>query len=189
MFRVPGCVLLLTALMPSIIAAQTPRTLSVGERVRVAQRCRIVRDRVTECYDAGPSAFVVGELQAVDADSIHLRPAASEATLAIPRAFVTQVWVGEGTRSNFWAGAGSGLLVGALLGGMVGSQMEWCMLWSCSPATGLGIGVGASAGFLLGGIVGSATHSDRWRAVSPEGLHLTVEPAADGLRVAASVSF
>ena len=79
---------------------------------------------------------------------------------------VTRLSSGQGTRGHFWAGAGIGLLGGALIGGAIGSTTELC-LDSCTAAQArsgaiiAGVIVGGTAGFLLGGVIGTLIRSDR----------------------------
>src|SRR5213078_5318751 len=75
----------------------------------------------------------------------------------IPTTSVTRLSSGEGTRGHFWAGAGIGLLGGALIGGAIGWTTGLC-LGSCtaaqarSGAIAAGVILGGSAGVLLGGV-------------------------------------
>jgi hypothetical protein len=79
---------------------------------------------------------------------------------------VTRLSSGQGTRGHFWAGAGIGLLGGALIGGAIGSTTDLC-LDSCTAAQArsgaiiAGVIVGGAAGFLLGGVIGTLIRSDR----------------------------
>ena len=85
---------------------------------------------------------------------------------AQPTTSVTRLSSGEGTRGHFWAGAGIGLLGGALIGGVIGSTTELC-LDSCtaeearSGAIKAGVVLGGTAGFLLGGVIGALIRSPR----------------------------
>jgi hypothetical protein len=117
-----------------------------------------------------------------------VRGRSTDTELAIPTAFVDHVWVVDGKKGNFWAGAGIGLLAGAAIGGVIGSTQEFCIL-GCSPATEIGFILGAPAGFLVGGLVGTLIQSDRWRAVGIGGVHTSLEPRLDGIGLRVSVGF
>jgi hypothetical protein len=71
-------------------------------------------------------------------DTLRIRAQSGGVELAIPTASIAQVWVVEGRKGNFWAGAGIGLLAGAMIGGVIGSTQEFCLL-ECSPATLFGV--------------------------------------------------
>jgi hypothetical protein len=171
-----------------IAAAQTPGTLVEGQRVRVAFRCKLAGDQVIECRERRSPRIVTGHLQAVAGDTLRIRAQSSGAELAIPTASVAQVWEVEGSKGNFWAGAGIGLFAGALIGGVIGSTQELCIL-NCVPATGFGGIIGAPAGFLLGGVVGAVIRSDRWRAVPGNDHRVSVAPRLDAIGLNVSVAF
>lgn len=194
------CALLALFLMPRLAVAQTVPTLKVGQRIRIAYRCGVARGRVIECPngDVGqiqtgrsrPLVIQTGRLQALDADTIRMRTEKPDAVLAIPRASIDRVWVHDGTKHHGWTGAGIGLLAGAVMGGIAGAGLEVDIGWgNPSPATGLGVVAGAVGGFVIGGIVGSLVPSDRWLAVPPAGLHMTLEPGPRSIELGASVRF
>ena len=95
----------------------------------------------------------------------------SNAGLVIPTTSVTRLSSGEGTRGHFWAGAGIGLLGGALIGGAIGSTTRLCFD-SCtadearSGAIKAGVVLGGTAGFLFGGVIGALIRSDRSSSIS-----------------------
>src|SRR2546422_880624 len=67
------------------------------------------------------------------AQRADIRAQSSNAAFVIPTTSVTRLSSGEGTRGHFWAGAGIGLLGGALIGGAIGSATEFC-IDSCSAS-------------------------------------------------------
>lgn len=178
----------LPALFSVSAAAQTPGLLVDGQRVRVAYQCKLGRLHIVDC---GPSRFPrvdTGRLRALEGDTLRIHAQSSSGELAIPTASITQLWVVNGRKGNFWAGAGIGFLGGALIGGLVGATQEWCAL-DCGPATGLGMLFGAPAGLVLGGIVGATIRSDRWRAVPVNQYRVSVEPRQDAMRLRVSTAF
>ena len=97
---------------------------------------------------------------------------------------VTRLSSGQGTRGHFWAGAGIGLLGGALIGGAIGSTTELC-LDSCTAAQAragaitAGVILGGAAGFLLGGVIGTLIRSDRSSSASLNDHRVSVGPRLD----------
>ena len=97
---------------------------------------------------------------------------------------VTRLSSGQGTRGHFWAGAGIGLLGGALIGGAIGSTTELC-LDSCTAAQArsgaitAGVILGGAAGFLLGGVIGTLIRSDRSSSASFNDHRVSVGPRLD----------
>jgi hypothetical protein len=176
----------------NVATAQTPGTLVEGQRVRVTHRCRVTRDQLTECSERRSPRVTTGQLRALDGDTLRISTQSSDSELVVPSAYVDRLWVVDGKRSRFWAGAGIGLLAGAVIGGAIGSTQEWCLIsfGDCDdPATGLGVIIGAPAGFLIGGVVGAVIRSDRWRAVSVNDHRISVEPRPDALGLRLSVAF
>jgi len=107
---------------------------------------------------------------------------------------VTRLSSGQGTRGHFWAGAGIGLLGGALIGGAIGSTTELC-LDSCTAAQArsgailAGVVVGGTAGFLLGGVIGTLIRSDRSSSASFNDHRVSVAPRLDAPGLTVDVRF
>lgn len=191
MSRFLTLIFLIVLCTPSPGPAQTP-VLAWGQRVRVAYRCKLARDQVTECRESRSPRRNTGYVQSVDADTLRMRAEESDAELAIPSSSIAQLWVVEGRKGNFWTGFGIGLLAGGVIGGAIGSTEEFCIMsWGdCGQAaTGIGVVIGAPAGALLGGVVGLLIRSDRWEEVPLDGLRVGVVPQHDGLGIGVSVSF
>lgn len=169
---------------PNAGLGQTPAALVEGQHVRVAYRCKVARAQVIQCRMSRSPRVDTGRIHSVDGDTLRIRRQSSDADLAIPRVAIAQLWVVEGKKGNFWAGAGIGLVAGAVIGGAIGSTQEFCVL-TCSSATFFGVIIGAPVGGLLGGAVGSQIQSDRWRPlpVSDLGVSVQPRPSAVGLRV------
>ena len=180
--------ILLPLLCTTNIAAQIPWTLLEGQRVRVALRCDVAPDPKIECREHRSPQMVTGYLQALAGDTLLIRAKSSDPSLAIPAASVAQLWVVDGKKGNFWKGAGIGLLAGALIGGVIGSTQEFCLL-DCGPATAIGVVVGAPAGLLLGGVLGAVVQSDRWRALLGNDRGVSVAPRLDVIGLTVSVAF
>ena len=115
------------------------------------------------------------------AQRADIRAQSSIAAFVIPTTSVTRLSSGAGTRGHFWAGAGIGLLGGALIGGLIGSTTELCFD-SCTDAEArsgaikAGVVLGASAGFLLGGVIGALIRSDRSSSASFNDHRISVGP-------------
>src|SRR5256885_16543535 len=100
------------------------------------------------------------------AQRADIRAQSSTAPFVIPTTSVSRLSSGEGTRGHFWAGAGIGLLSGALIGGVIGSTTELC-IDSCtaaqarSGAIAAGVILGGSAGVFVGGVNGPPLRAPR----------------------------
>src|SRR6266516_4496046 len=190
MSRFPLWMWLLVTFGTNVAQAQTPGTPVEGQRVRVAHGCEIARDQPIECRERRSLRVETGQFRALDGDTLRMRAQSTDAEVAIPTAYVTQVWVADGSRTHFWAGAGIGSLAGALIGGVIGSTQQPAEGLTCpSPATACGVALGAPAGFLLGGVVGALIKSDRWRPVLVSHLRMSLEPQLDALGLQVSVAF
>ena len=128
------------------------------------------------------------------AQRADIRAQSSNPAFVIPTTSVTRLSSGEGTRGHFWAGAGIGLLGGALIGGAIGSTTEFC-IDSCSAAQArsgaiiVGVILGGSAGFLLGGVIGTLIRSDRSRSASFNDHRISVGPRLDAPGFTVDVRF
>ena len=196
MSRFPLWMWLLVTFGTNVAQAQTPGTPVEGQRVRVAHGCEIARDQPIECRERRSLRVETGQFRALDGDTLRMRAQSTDAEVAIPTAYVTQVWVADGSRTHFWAGAGIGALAGTLIGGVIGStqhpaqEESWGWSLTCpSPATACGVALGLPGGFLLGGVVGALIKSDRWRPVPVSHLRMSLEPQLDALGLKVSVAF
>jgi hypothetical protein len=190
MARLFMAILLPLFLAPSVSVAQTPDSLVKGQRVRVVARCEVAPD----CREGDPRWIHVGQLEALDRDSLHIRARANNAELVIPTSSIARLYVVDGTKGHFWVGAGIGLLGGALIGGVIGSTTQFC-IDECTDAQAqagaieAGVILGAPAGFLLGGITGALIRSDRWRLVSIKDHRIGVAPRLDARGFSVDVRF
>src|SRR5881227_3261360 len=92
------------------------------------------------------------------AQRADIRAQSSNPAFVIHTTSVTRLSSGEGTRGHFWAGAGIGLLGGALIGGAIGSTTEFC-IDSCSAAQ-------ARSGAIIVGVILGGSASGRPRVYS-----------------------
>ena len=117
-------------LAPSLSVAQVLDPLFIGQRVRVVSRCQMGPAPAPQCPGSGvPSPYewtYSGQVVALNADTMRIRGASSEAAFAIPTASIVRLSVVNGTRGHFWKGAGIGRLGGAFIGGASGSTTEFC---------------------------------------------------------------
>src|SRR6266566_3715893 len=140
MSRFPLWMWLLVTFGTNVAQAQTPGTPVEGQRVRVAHGCEIARDQPIECRERRSLRVETGQFRALDGDTLRMRAQSTDAEVAIPTAYVTQV-----------------SLAGALIGGVIGSPLQssgdgWGWSWTCKSRA-CGVGLGAEAGFLVGGVV------------------------------------
>jgi len=188
MSRVFASIVLALLLAPTTSAAQPPRELVQGQRIRVQSRCDILKAQVLRCPDTGYLWTYDGQLGAFEGDSLRIRTESGQPEFAIPARSITGVSVLDGSRGHLWAGAGLGLISGAVLGFAIGSMIEFC-IFSCSAVPELGAIIGAPAGFLLGGLIGAAIRSDRWRLVSVDAHGIRVAPRLDTPGFTVSLTF
>jgi hypothetical protein len=114
---------------------------------------------------------VIGILERVTSDTLVVLREGEAGRLAIPIVDVTSLEVSRGKHSNLLKGMGIGLLAGAGVGLLVG--LATYDDENCFPICGVGNYTAGSTivfgglGLVAGFAVGVATHSERWRAVSP----------------------
>ena len=179
---------------PSVSAAQAPDSLVKGERIRVVSRCSVAPDLAPDCGEGDQQWTYTGQLESLDPGSLHLRAQAKSGELVIPTSSIAGLYVSDGTKGHFWAGAGIGLVGGALLGAAIGSTTEFC-IDSCTEeqakagAIAVGAVLGAPVGFLLGGVIGSQIRSDQWRLIPIADQRIGVGPRLGTLGVRVEVRF
>jgi hypothetical protein len=169
--------------VPLAAAAQSPIHVDSAQRIRVQLLCPATAPSHA-CRTGLRRAVLEGHVLRQDHDTLWL--AAGRGPLAVSEDSIGALYAFDGLQNHFWAGAGIGILVGGVVGGLIGSTKEFCLL-TCSPATGIGVLIGAPAGFLIGGIVGYNTHSDRWRSLGARSI--TVLPRLDTFGVVLSARF
>ena len=177
------------ALAPPGHAVTQSRSLPLpGQRARIAYRCALLQNRVTECRENRPHRMDTGQVHSVDSDTLRLQLARDDIQLAIPTESIVQVWVADGRKRNLWKGVKFGVLGGALLGGIVGATREIC-IETCGSAAPLGLLLGVPLGALVGGIIGSQSESDRWRALPGHSVKVGAAARAGGIVLAVSIAF
>jgi hypothetical protein len=187
MSRILAPIFMALLIAPSRAAAQPGSTLVAGQKLRVVSTCLIRDGAVPQCpapgLPVGRGSTYVGRLTALDGDTLRIQVRSNEAAVAIPTASLDRLSVIHGTKGHFWAGAGLGLLGGALIGGVIGStqDLSGSFLFSNTNPAVLGIVIGAPAGLLLGGIIGAAIRSDRWLPVPIKDHHIQLAPRLDAL--------
>lgn len=168
----------LVALAARAASAQVRTPVDTGTRVRVQAR--------TE----HGWRISTGTLTAWEHDTIALRTARNE-QLRVPLAQVMRLDVSRGkgvVGSHVLIGAGAGLVVGSVVGGVVGSR-------SCRDCwfEGLQVIGGAIVGGLIGtasgALVGVAIKGERWRRVPLEQRTLGLMPLRRGAAIGFSARF
>jgi len=154
------------------VAAQDTLAIEPGERVRLTTLVR-------------PSV-VVGVLVTQDRDSLLVRPGPGAPPVAFPRADVASVEASLGVHGHAGNRPRAGLLAG-----------EWSVgCWARAARTTSSVPVQVAArccsggtGLLFGALVGVFVRSERWDAVYPEVLGVTVLKTRRGLGVGLSIGF
>lgn len=155
----------LVLVVPTVLRAQTP-VLEPGVEVRVAHYCAGGSASRPRFSTSGPSTrTLTGELSGVTADTVKLRADATGVLHVLPSACILDLSVRDGTGSQTMLGLGLGLAGGVMLGALVGSASDFCVLGNCSSAAGIGAILGAPVGMLIGAAIGTAFPAPRWRAV------------------------
>jgi hypothetical protein len=152
----------------------------LGKRVRVVHACAAAAGNNRRCRSEGT-------VRAIDSDAIRLVLESGDGRI-IPAGSVDRLSVAQGTRSNFWAGAGWGLVIGAALGTAIGATQEFC-IFQCSNAAPIGLMLGAPTGLVLGGVVGAATRSTRWRPWEGGDVGVRLRAVRGGVGVGIDLAF
>ena len=154
------------------LPAQDTLAIAPGERVRLTLESR-------------PNV-VVGVLVTQDRDSLRVQTHPDAPPLAFARAGVTSVEASLGNHGH----AGTGALVGLVAGGLVGAaEGASCSdEWLC-PGAGGGALLLGGAGLLFGALVGVFVRTERWEAVYPEVVGITIVKPPRGLGVGVSIGF
>lgn len=171
----------LVAVPPAAAQRDSARALP-GDRVRVAHRCRIDDGRVEDCRPDRSRRTRSGTLQSIGPDTVRIVVEQGKPPVAFPSGIVEGFWVAHGKHASFWSGAGFGLGIGAVAGGLIGATKD-------EPGAGIGVMIGAPIGLALGGMLGIAIPTDRWVQVPLQELPLRVAPAVAGLGIRFSIGF
>lgn len=167
--------LLLASAMPdsaSVLAAERPQirpeavasdTLSREVVLVPGDRLMIERSRKLSGLTRR-ERWVIGDLLAMDADSVHVDPRGAVTSQAIPLAQVQSLYVSRGVSRS--AGAGRGALLGALLAGSLTAGLATLAGGGLGPSdagdvTAI-IAGGAVVGAVVGGTIGALTGAEKW---------------------------
>jgi len=170
--RHPALLFVISSALAPCVAAQGTLPITAGQRVRLT-------------LDGGRPS-VVGLLVAQDGDSLRVQPYPDSALVGVHRAGVTSIEVSEGRHGHAGSGALVGLLVGGALGAVAGASCSGEFL--CFGAGGSAVLVGAG-GAAFGALVGVFTRSERWERVYPERVRVGLVKTRRRLGVAVSVPF
>src|SRR4051812_1760777 len=88
--------------LPLYLAAQAPRSIGPGKRIRLQTQAS--------------SSWVIGTILALDVDSLRLRLADTTHAVSIKRGAITRLEVSDSVKSSAGRKALHGLLIGAALG-------------------------------------------------------------------------
>jgi hypothetical protein len=143
----------------------------------------------------GAGQPMVGDVVAVDSESIDIRLARERRVVRVPRQQLTRIETLRGRKSAAGTGALVGLIPAAAFGGLLGYGFYRAFCEGCSdspaPAMARGAVIVGAPGALLGAIVGAAVRTDRWEDI-PAGRwkpRISFEPSRRGARVALSFRF
>jgi hypothetical protein len=132
---------------------------------------------VSERSHASILRTFIGRVETLDGTTLRVRAPGDTADVVIPTNAIVAVEVSDGIRDHSAAGIGIGVLSGALVGGVVVSQLlapEWA-----NDAKGFAIGaaMGVVPGFLIGGAIGGSSRSEKWRRLPVSINHQRIEAA------------
>jgi hypothetical protein len=154
-----------------------------------------------------PGRPMVGDVVAVDDETISIRPDGQHLTFRVSRSTLARIEVPRGASrgKRFGNGAFLGAVGGALIGGVIGyrtyhsdlcyadwesGRMEPC---SSRAAETLGAGFeGAAVGALVGGLAGLASFQERWQPLEPKaekGVSLGLLPVHAGVGLSLRYGF
>jgi hypothetical protein len=177
-FRSGVVLLLLRCAVPALAGETT--ALEPGTRVRLTLPCDDARP--TPTGSGGATCRIEGRLDHLGPDGITLAGASS--STRHPLASVTRIEISRGERSRWLAGAGAGLVVGAV-GTYValdrGGSTNPCDPSANQDAIGQGscLGLAAAGGLAgagLGALVGSLFRSERWEEVPEDRWRVSLGP-------------
>lgn len=169
--------------MPGPLRAQSPE-MEPGTPVRVAHYCARGAPTQQRFVVTGTTRVLTGEFLSAAADTIRMSTGHPAVVHVLPAACVLGISVRDGWGAHTVTGLGLGLMGGALLGALVGSGVDFCILGDCGPATGLGAILGAPVGLVIGGAVGALIRTPRWRSIQVARGTPTVGLGGGGVAIA-----
>lgn len=155
--------------IPNAAAVAQTAALHTGQRVRV-----------TSAVEATP--VWTGVIEAIDADTLHLRHAgkAGDTVANIPMASIARVEVSRGRHSRWLTGLAIGMGAGAAGGAILGASSEDDLLFSSGDKAMIGaVGFGVLGG-AVGVVAGALTKTERWETVPVDRVTVTLAPGPGG---------
>lgn len=163
--RLVASIFLLFSGLLNNLVAQEPAHVIPGARVRMTA------PTIT-------TARIVGNVMAINADTIILKRASQFSPLAVPLAAVTKLEVSRSRiprGKNSLKGAGYGLLAGITIGGIFGAANT-----DADAPSGVyvlaGVAFFGSLGLVTGGVIGAVSGNERWEQVPLKRLRLGLAP-------------
>jgi hypothetical protein len=123
---------------------------------------------------------LVGEISAIDEDTVTVESSASHMTVSIPRVKIDRVELSEGMRSR-WVDGGIGAATGAATGAITcaednsHSSHGYVRVSTTAVAAACGV-VGAGIGALIGALI---PPGERWHRMATSSYRLSVMPRLD----------
>jgi hypothetical protein len=181
MLRCTIAALILALLAPPLALTQDAPTLVPGATVRAKT-------------NGTGGNWIRGELVAMTTDTVFIREAGGDRTVALPTGTLTQLQVSRGIGTRTGKGALLGLGVGAGTGLLLGvaTSLEGCegFCQDVEPGQILVVAVllgGVGAG--IGALIGSTSRGERWQRLEPSPKALRIQPGAGGIQVGLSLKF
>jgi len=154
-----ACGIVLLVIGTATAGAQGAPRITAGLRVRITHT------------DAAEPSPIIGTVLRSDADSLVLRVAVNERSVAVAYPQLSGLALSRGMKSRTAKGAGIGLLLGAVGGAILGSTSNpdggCCMSGGgvMSPLTALGAGVFGVVGLVVGSVIGAHHPIERWESL------------------------
>jgi hypothetical protein len=182
MARTVACFIACSLVLSRLSPAQGPESLHRGQRIRVLARCVPASGDRLDCSSSQRSQAsilqtFVGEVEALDGTTLHLRPPGDTAEVVMAANSIRALEVSDGIHDHSGTGIGIGALSGALIGGVVLSQLLFGPFAADAKAIAVGAAMGVVPGFLIGGAIGASSRSERWLRLPLSISHRRIEAA------------
>ena len=178
------CSVALLLACASALSAQDTTFVYQGARVRVKfEQITPVTDRYGAVSLGSESVRLVGEVTALESDTLILLPEDAGVPLTIPRRDIDKIEVSQGKKSNWLKGGvvgGGAMLVVAVALGLAASDL--CPEEAnCAGRTAAVAALGAGLGFAMGASTSAFSKSERWKeAELPAPPPVTLNVGQDG---------